>query len=202
MVIIFFSKSSSNSDENFKPLPKTPKNKAKGKLADRLGPTKNKLTPKQLKKQKAKEKKSHFYSEFGATVEENSELLQQRAARFSSSLKTPENSPLLLNSNGKKKKSPVHVTSTNRFIEDTSGDFDWTEFHIVGTCQDVEKSFLRLTKAPEACEVRPVEVLKLSLQNVKTKWNEKQDYFYACDQLKSIRQDLTVRLILCRLDLF
>lgn len=176
---------------------KTPKLKGKGKLSDRLGPTKGKLTPKQLKKQKIKEKKSHFYSEFGTSIEDNSELLQQRAARFSSSLNksSNENSFSPFGNNGKKKKSPINI-SVNKFIEDSTGDFDWTDFHIVGTCQDIEKSFLRLTKAPEACEVRPVEVLQLSLQNVKQKWMDKQDYFYACDQLKSIRQDLTVSILI------
>lgn len=123
-------------------------------------------------------------SSFGAEVEENSELLQQRAARFSSVTK-PNN-----------KINGVVINNKNSFVidkyEDNITDFDWTGFHIVGTCQDLEKSFLRLTKAPEACEVRPVEVLKMSLQNVKTRWKQKTDYFYACDQLKSIRQDLTV----------
>ena len=186
------SSSKSSSDDNFKPLVKMQKNK-KGKLIDRLGPTK-KQTPKQLKKQKIKDKRA-FYTEFGASVEENSEVLQQRAARFSSGpkLAMTENNVTVFNGNGKKKKMVFSNAFNNKFIEDPTGDFDWTEFHIVGTCQDIEKSFLRLTKAPEACEVRPVEVLKLSLQNVKTKWVEKQDYYYACDQLKSIRQDLTVQ---------
>lgn len=123
------------------------------------------------------------------SVEESAEVLQQRAARFSS---TPKSQPQIESSSILSSAKRKKIFSFNSFIEDCAGDFDWTEFHIVGTCQDIEKSFLRLTKAPAACEVRPVQVLRLSLQNVKDRWKEKQDYFYACDQLKSIRQDLTV----------
>lgn len=186
--ICFSGSSSSSSDENFKPIVKSGK-KNKGKLSDRLGPTKNKLSAKALKKQKAKEKKAHFYATFGQEVEENNELLQQRAARFNNlkSSVTQASSVSLVSSS--KRQSFV----VDRSYEDSSAmDFDWSDCHIVGTCQDLEKSFLRLTKAPDPCDVRPVEVLKLSLQNVKDKWMQKQDYFYACDQLKSIRQDLTV----------
>ncbi|KAJ8949317.1 hypothetical protein NQ318_006742 [Aromia moschata] len=179
--------SASSSDENFKPLVKGGK-KNKGKLADRLGPTKNKLSSKALKKQKAKEKKAHFYSTFGQDVEENNEVLQQRAARFNNT-KSSISSAVSLTSVSKRQSLIV-----DKFGEDSAAiDFDWSDCHIVGTCQDLEKSFLRLTKAPDPCDVRPVEVLKLSLQNVKEKWMQKQDYFYACDQLKSIRQDLTVQ---------
>lgn len=135
-------------------------------------------------------KEKPFFTEFGVTmdVEENSEILQQRAARFNISKQQQSD----LNEDVSMKRKTDYNFIIDKLGEDPATDFDWADFHIVGTCQDLEKSFLRLTKAPEACEVRPVQVLKLSLQNVKAKWLEKQDYFYTCDQLKSIRQDLTV----------
>lgn len=165
----------------------TPKIKNHGKVFDRLSTDSTKPKPNKLNKMQ-KKKHVNFASEFVS-----SDKLQQRAARFnngsSNSVSSVVSSPHL---NFKPKRTMLEVSFQNKIVEDTNGDFDWTDFHIVGTCTDLEKSFLRLTKAPDASEVRTVSVLTKSLQNVKDRWVAKQDYHYACDQLKSIRQDLTV----------
>ncbi|KAF2725913.1 hypothetical protein K431DRAFT_317343 [Polychaeton citri CBS 116435] len=66
---------------------------------------------------------------------------------------------------------------------------------VVGTCQKVEKSYFRLTSAPKPEDVRPLPVLEQALQAVRKKWKKEHSYVYACDQLKAIRQDLTVQHI-------
>lgn len=181
----FSSSSSSSSNENIKPN-KSNRNKNHSKVFDRLSNSNHKT--KNAKIHRIQKKKAIFSPEFTA-----SDKLQQRAARFHNSLN--DLSPSLgesLHINAKPRKASIEISFQNRIVEDTNGDFDWTDYHIVGTCADLEKSFLRLTKAPDASEVRPVIVLIKSLQNVKDRWVAKQDYHYACDQLKSIRQDLTV----------
>ncbi|XP_031624923.1 leukocyte receptor cluster member 8 homolog [Contarinia nasturtii] len=146
--------------------------------------------PKNKKKNKSKKDTHKNYTpKSSGDIVFDSERLQQRAARFTEKKTVPTSSTSIV-SHTQKKHMPMHSRS---YDDNSDHSFDLIDFHIVGTCQDIEKSFLRLTKAPEAHEIRPEKVLVLSLANAKSKWIEKHDYYYACDQLKSIRQDLTVQ---------
>jgi SAC3 family protein LENG8/THP3 len=157
--------------------------------------------PNNNKKKTKKEKmaqKSAFYTKSGAAgmggfVDSNdSERLKKRADRFNKS--SMKSAPTSTASPFNARKRLSMPSAYNPIIDDSVDEgLDLMNFHIVGTCRDLEKPFLRLTKAPEPSETRPVDVLVYSLDNVKKKWIEKQDYYYACDQLKSIRQDLTVQ---------
>ncbi|XP_026294471.1 leukocyte receptor cluster member 8 homolog isoform X2 [Frankliniella occidentalis] len=187
--------SSSSSADDFKSL-KVGKGRAqRGRLGDRLSfPGKGRGGTVMNKKAKHPKGvlKSHFYSEFGGNTEElgNSEQLQKRAARFSAITRSPSNPTALLTPQNNRHK---RISMSNKFSEDTEGDFDLTECHVVGTCQEIEKRYLRLTSAPDPSQVRPVEVLKIALNRAKDKWLKSEDYHASCDQLKSIRQDLTVQ---------
>lgn len=161
-------------------------------------PSSNKVGgKKKTKKEKLAVKSSAFYTKTGAAMggfvdSADSERLKKRADRFNKSSTKAPTSSSMSPFNVRKKLSMPSVY--NPIIDDSIDDgLDLLNFHIVGTCRDLEKPFLRLTRAPEASETRPVDVLVFSLQNVKNKWLDKQDYYYACDQLKSIRQDLTVQ---------
>ncbi|KAF2094236.1 hypothetical protein NA57DRAFT_47104 [Rhizodiscina lignyota] len=66
---------------------------------------------------------------------------------------------------------------------------------VIGTCQTIEKRYLRLTAAPKPEIVRPLSVLEKTLEHLKKKWRQENDYTYICDQFKSLRQDLTVQHI-------
>ena len=65
----------------------------------------------------------------------------------------------------------------------------------VGTCTNLEKSYLRLTTFPKPEDVRPLPILKQSFEHVKTQYLENEDHEWANEQLKSIRQDLAVQAI-------
>jgi SAC3 family protein LENG8/THP3 len=59
---------------------------------------------------------------------------------------------------------------------------------IKGLSNKLERPYLRLTSDPQPSIIRPLHILKLALENVKKKYMENEDYRFACDQLKSIRQ--------------
>lgn len=96
----------------------------------------------------------------------------------------------------KKQQEQNQLALQNVRIEDNQGDvIDWDEYTIVGTCQKLEKPYLRLTSAPDPATVRPLPVLKAALKMLKDKWRNGADYGYICDQFKSLRQDMTVQRI-------
>ncbi|KAJ0971186.1 hypothetical protein J5N97_019145 [Dioscorea zingiberensis] len=79
-------------------------------------------------------------------------------------------------------------SSSSKSVE----DIDRHALTVRGTCQEIEKCYLRLTSAPDPATVRPEDVLEKALQMVQA---SEKNYLYKCDQLKSIRQDLTVQRI-------
>jgi len=70
-----------------------------------------------------------------------------------------------------------------------------TKGPVVGTCQDLEKRYFRLTSAPNPANVRPEHILRQTLDLLKKRWKKEGNYSYICDQFKSMRQDLTVQHI-------
>ena len=82
--------------------------------------------------------------------------------------------------------SPNLVTSTTP---------DVVQGPVIGRCQDLEKKYFRLTSAPNPDTVRPLPVLEKAMDFLKRKWKKENNYSYMCDQLKSLRQDLTVQHI-------
>lgn len=49
---------------------------------------------------------------------------------------------------------------------------------------------------PSPADIRPLHILKETLQLLKRKWKDNHNYAYALDQFKSMRQDLTVSISL------
>jgi len=65
----------------------------------------------------------------------------------------------------------------------------------VGTSTALEKPYLRLTDFPKQENVRPLPILVKSLAHIKSEYVKKEDFEWANEQLKSLRQDLTVQSI-------
>jgi len=67
---------------------------------------------------------------------------------------------------------------------------------VQGTCQTLEKSYFRLTSAPDPSTVRPEPVLRRALDRlVHLIATGEVNYFYAQDQFKGLRQDCVVQAL-------
>ncbi|KAL0082131.1 SAC3/GANP/Nin1/mts3/eIF-3 p25 family-domain-containing protein [Phycomyces blakesleeanus] len=89
-----------------------------------------------------------------------------------------------------------HIQPTSLELKvDGNGEEYWHGKPVVGTCTSLEKQYLRITSAVNPSTVRPLPILKQAFRYVTTYWNTYKDYTYTCDQMKSIRQDLTVQCI-------
>ncbi|KAJ3187452.1 hypothetical protein HDU85_006740 [Gaertneriomyces sp. JEL0708] len=115
---------------------------------------------------------------------------QQRALRFQSSAEIERQKAL---------QSITAQKAREEFLkagaEGNPDVVDWDEHTIIGTSQQLEKRYLRLTSAPDPSTVRPLMILERALEFVCDRWKQERNYAYVCDQLKSIRQDLTVQRI-------
>ena len=111
-------------------------------------------------------------------------------------------SPTSATRSKKQKKQSTHNKANSRsstlhfspaFASALDDDEPVTADPIQGTNQTVEKDYYRLTSAPQSASVRPLPVLQLALTRVKERWKATREYGWCCNQLKSIRQDLTVQ---------
>jgi len=63
---------------------------------------------------------------------------------------------------------------------------------VQGLCSDMERPYMR---APNASHVRPLPLLRKAFEFVQKRWNESQDWVYVGEQLRSIRQDITIQRV-------
>lgn len=92
-------------------------------------------------------------------------------------------------------KDHLSISSDDNDLASSSTTAAISPGRLKGKSNSLEKQYLRLTSAPNPQNVRPIKVLKMALENVKKKWIDDEQYSYACEQLKAIRQDLTVQNI-------
>ncbi|EAY02891.1 SAC3/GANP family protein [Trichomonas vaginalis G3] len=96
------------------------------------------------------------------------------------------NTNLISNTQKSKPRDVTHSMSFEDLIEYN---------RIVGTSTALEKPYLRLTGEPDPENIRPHNILEKSLDFCLDKFRRTGDYQYIRDQMRSIRQDLTVQHI-------
>lgn len=141
---------------------------------------KNKKKEKTKEKQKDEKKLKQQFS-----IVSDQSKIQGRAKRFEDNGYNPY-------SNYQMSARPTY--SSNKQSKNYMDD-EPINYTVVGTCEVLEKKYLRLTSEPEPSCVRPERVLIKSMNLIKQRWNETKDWEWTYDQLKSVRQDLTVQNI-------
>ncbi|KAL0032249.1 hypothetical protein WJX79_000691 [Trebouxia sp. C0005] len=92
--------------------------------------------------------------------------------------------------------APVYAAalSRERHLEGADCEGKWDQHAVQGTCSNLEKKYFRLTGPPDPSAVRPPHILKAALDRMVRIYRAGQcDMHYAEDQLKAMRQDVTVQ---------
>jgi len=102
----------------------------------------------------------------------------------------------------------AHADSPDRWSNQRINSLDGTgsgdvtlDYTIHGTSQTLEKKYLRLTSAPNPATVRPEPVLRAAIELIRSRYESygedrgQEQYIYLWEQMKSVRQDLTVQRI-------
>jgi hypothetical protein len=121
-------------------------------------------------------------------------VLSSRANRFAGKGGLQDNVTILKKSSGEwdRYMGKSAIGGTKEKLDEK----DYENMTIRGTCQTLEKDYLRLTAPPRAELVRPLPILQQHLHNLKIeRANQNRDYSWYCSQLKAIRQDCTVQRI-------
>lgn len=79
-----------------------------------------------------------------------------------------------------------------KYEEENDVDLVSAEQPIVGHCRTLEKSYFRLKASPEPAQVRPPDVIEQALGRLQN-MDPQPSWHYINDQLKAMRQDLTVQ---------
>jgi hypothetical protein len=139
-------------------------------------------------------KSSLFTSSSASLIAESSEEATKREERKS---RFEKEKKIVMEGMKKKQVSGSVLQSARKqpSVMEGPDSIDWNGAAIIGTCAELEKPYLRLTSAPDASTVRPLPILKKTLELLRSKWKTESNYTYICDQFKSLRQDLTVQRI-------
>jgi hypothetical protein len=144
--------------------------------------------------EKKTSKNKHTHSQGGTYADDEHIRRIERAGRFK------EDAAFRGVSQRAKKKSD-HKDRQRNLLDRVvrQGDplsIDWDAFAIQGTCKNLEKSYFRLTSAPDPSTVRPAPVLRRALSRlVDLIASGDVNYFYSQDQFKGMRQDCVVQAL-------